>query len=175
MRKVISYIACSLNGKIARENGDVDWLENIPNPEESDYGYYEFYDTIDTTIMGYATYKQVIDWEIAFPYKGKENYVFTRESRGSSDDVQFITKDHIQFLEKLKKKKGKDIWLVGGAQLNSLILKHKLIDELWIHLMPVLLPEGIDLFTEILTDTSLTLKSTSSYKSGVVGLQYIIE
>ena len=59
-RKLILYIASSLNGKIADAEGRVDWLESMPNPDKLDYGYAEFYDSIDTTIQGNATYKQVM-------------------------------------------------------------------------------------------------------------------
>lgn len=78
MRKVKLYIACSLNGKIAAKDGSVNWLETIPNPDKTDYGYLEFQKTIDTTIQGYSTYKQIIDWGIDFPYKETKNFVFTR-------------------------------------------------------------------------------------------------
>ncbi|PLX03162.1 MAG: dihydrofolate reductase, partial [Marinilabiliales bacterium] len=58
----------SLNGKIAKKDGSVGWLDNIPNPEKSDFGYKEFYDSVDTTIQGNSTYKQIISWGIDFPY-----------------------------------------------------------------------------------------------------------
>ena len=75
MKKLKLYIAISLNGKIAKPDGSVDWLNNIPNPDNSDMGYTDFFESVDTTIQGYKTYKQVIDWGIEFPYKGKKNYV----------------------------------------------------------------------------------------------------
>lgn len=78
MRKIKLYIATTLNGKIARSDGSVDWLESIPNPEKIDYGYSEFYNSVDTTIQGNNTYKQIISWGINFPYTGKKNYIFTK-------------------------------------------------------------------------------------------------
>jgi len=79
VRKIKLYIATSLNGKIASSDGNVDWLESIPNPEKTDYGYKAFYDSIDTTIQGYNTYNQILNWDIDFPYKGKKNYVLTKK------------------------------------------------------------------------------------------------
>lgn len=52
MRKIKLYIAISLNGKIAKANGDVEWLNSIPNPNKNDFGYSEFYHSVDTTIQG---------------------------------------------------------------------------------------------------------------------------
>ena len=77
MRKIISYIAMSIDGKIAKANGDISWLEEIPNPNNDDYGYAEFYNSIDTTLMGRITYEQVIGFDVPFPYPDKTNYVFT--------------------------------------------------------------------------------------------------
>ncbi len=64
MRKIILYIAMSLNGKMAKKNGSAAWLESIPNPENIDYGYNVFYESCDTNLIGYNTYKQIMDWEI---------------------------------------------------------------------------------------------------------------
>ena len=58
----------------------MDWLESIPNPDKSDYGYSEFYNSIDTTIQGFNTYDQIIKWGIEFPYADKKNYVLTRKT-----------------------------------------------------------------------------------------------
>ncbi len=73
MKKVKLYIAMSLNGKIADRNGSVEWLEKLPNPENEDYGYVEFTETVDTTIMGNSTYQQIISWGIEFPYPNTKN------------------------------------------------------------------------------------------------------
>lgn len=106
MKKLKLYIAISLNGIIAKANGSVDWLNAIPNPDKVDHGYAEFYDGIDTTIQGYITYKQIVDWGIEFPYKGKTNYVITRKSNiKNTEDVSFISENHIEFVKELKKRK----------------------------------------------------------------------
>ena len=66
LRKIKLYIAISLNGKIADADGNVHWLESIPNPDKSDHGYADFYNSIDTTIQGNNTYNQIINWGIEF-------------------------------------------------------------------------------------------------------------
>ncbi|WP_298517474.1 dihydrofolate reductase family protein [uncultured Kordia sp.] len=173
MRKLILHIAISIDGKIARVNGDVDWLDAIPHKEGVDYGFYEMYNSIDTTIQGNKTYQKVLSWNIPFPYKEKKNYVFTSNpALKDNEDVSFITKDHIEFVKSLKLQEGKDIWLIGGGQINAMLLKENLVDELQIFIMPIVIPEGIPLFGELLNDQQFELISTESYESGVVGLIY---
>ena len=176
MRKIKAYIAISLNGKIARADGRVDWLDAVPNPDQLDYGYMEFYNSIGTTIQGYTTYAQVIGWEIDFPYADKKNYVLTRkQGLKPSEYVEFISENHIDFIKELKKQDGKDIWLIGGGQVNTMLLNENLIDELIVHIMPIILPDGIELFELIPKETALKLVESKSFPTGVVGLKYLIE
>ena len=173
MRKLILYIAASVNGKIARKDGAVDWLESIPNPDQSDYGYNEFYNSIDTTIMGYNTYAQIISWDIDFPYSGKKNFVMTRkQDPPQSTDVNFVTENHTRFIEVLKQQPGTDIWLIGGGQLNTDLFNAGLIDEIQLFLMPIVLPDGIEMFEAVPQEAVLNLEETKSYASGAVLLKY---
>lgn len=173
MRKVILYTAISLNGKIARSNGAIDWLEAIPNPDQLDYGYKEFASSIGPTIQGHNTYKQFLTWNIAFPYSGKEHYVFTRNKKIKDDDnVRFIHTDHIEFVKNLKKKDDKDIWVIGGGQLNTMFWNAGLIDEMRVFVMPIIIPDGINLFESIPREAQLKLTKSISYSSGVVELRY---
>ncbi len=173
MRKLISYIAVSMNGKIARSDGSVDWLENIPNPEKTDYGYSEFLKTVDTTIQGYNTYNQLIEWGIEFPYKDKKNYVLTRKHNPKNNGfVEFINENYVESIKKLKNESGGDIWLIGGGQINTMILNAGLLDEIRMFVMPVIIPGGIDLFQFLPVETKLELIGTKSFSSGVVELNY---
>ena len=166
----------SLNGKIAKKDGSVDWLESIPNPDKSDYGYGDFYASIDTTIQGNSTYNQVMGWGIDFPYADKKNYVFTRKTNLSNTQyVDFISDDHISFIKQLKSHPGSDIWLVGGGQLNTLFLNNKLLDEIILFVMPIVLSEGIDLFGSIPKETALELLESKTYNNGVVELRYSLK
>ena len=175
MKKLKLYIAISLDGKIAKPDGSVEWLESIPNPEKTDYGYAKFYDSIDTTIQGYSTYDQILGFDIDFPYTGKKNYVVTRKQNlAPSKDVEFITQDHADFIRDLKKEEGKDIWLIGGGQINSLMLKEQLIDEILVFVMPIILSDGINMFEAIPIETSLKLLEAKPYESGAVELRYSV-
>lgn len=176
MRKIKLYIAVSLNGKIAGKDGLVDWLENIPNPDNDDYGYTKFYESIDTTIQGYKTYKQIIDWGIEFPYIGKKNYVLTRKQNlHNTEHVEFISENHIEFIKQIKQKSGKDIWLIGGGQINTVLLNAGLIDEIQLFIMPVILTDGIEVFEFLPKETLLKLNKTKTYSSGVIEIIYSID
>lgn len=176
MRKIIAYIAQSLDGKIADQNGGVDWLDQIPKPEKTDYGYMEFYQSIDTTIMGNKTYQQVKGFGIPFPYSDKKNYVLTNNQEAKNDEhVEFISTNIPEFFKQLKKEEGKNIWLIGGGKVNSFFLSHQLIDEMLIFTMPVILGEGLPLFSGTCPQTMLQLQHSTDYSSGAMLLHYLVE
>ncbi len=174
MRKLKLYIAMSLDGKIAGPDGDVSWLDEIPNPGKTDYGYSQFYQSVDTTIMGNSTYALIKNFKGPFPYPTTKNYVASRKSGKDNEQVSF-TNDPVTLVRKLKNEPGKDIWLIGGGQLNTLLWNEGLIDELLIFVMPIVLGEGIGLFEAIPKQDQLTLVDSETYISGVVRLTYLIK
>jgi len=175
MKKIKLYIATSLNGKIAKADGSVAWLEELPNPDKLDYGYTKFNEGIDTTIQGYSTYAQVMSWGIDFPYVTTKNYVLTRKrDLENTKDVEFIIENHIEVIKKIKEGDGKDIWLIGGGQINTLLLNAGVIDEIYVFIMPIVLSDGIELFELIPEQTALNLVDSKTYDTGVVELRYEI-
>ena len=173
MRNIKLYSAVSLDGYIAREDGNVDWL-SYPQFEikGSDYGYGNFYKDIDTTLMGYKTFEFVLNYDGPFPYPNKKNYVFTRQKRDPYKEVEFIQDDIVSFCQDLKAMEGGSIWLVGGGQINSLLIKNNLVDEIMLTVFPLILGSGIPLFPGDLPETGLSLTDTISYKNGIVQLHY---
>jgi len=113
-RHVVLFIASSLDGYIATNDESMDWLNSVEG--EGDNGFSEFYETVDTVLLGKRTYDWIkrLDLE-EFPYKDKNCYVFTRSSLEDTDDVTFIRTDIGGFIDELKKQNGKNIWLVGGG------------------------------------------------------------
>ena len=174
MRQVVLYIASSLDGYIARPGGDISWL-NAPEFElpGEDYGYHAFYRSIDTTLMGNATYRAVLGFDVPFPYPDRTNYVFTR-SDGHRDTgfVKFISGDIPFFVRKLKDEPGKDIWLVGGGEINALLLQHGLIDRIILTLMPLTLGEGIPLFAPHTAQNRFELVETWPFSNSVIHLTW---
>lgn len=171
MRKIISYIAMSLDGKIARTTGDVKWLDEIPNPDKLDYGYNDFYKSIGTTLMGRTTYEHVKEYGFDY-YKDTKNYVFSSRQAEPQEHLEFVSQDVVSFVKKLRQQPGKAIWLIGGGKLNTAMLKAKMIDEMLLFIMPVVLGEGISLFEDEELMHEAQLLETETYKGGVIRLHY---
>jgi dihydrofolate reductase len=158
-RKVIVFIAMSLDGYIARENGDIDWLlQNSPADPEA-YGYSEFYNSIDTVIMGKATYDQLPELSDSFPYGDKKCYVFSRTASGRDENAEYVSGEIGPFVETLKRRPGGNIWLVGGSELIEGFLEAGAVDEFMISVIPVLIGRGIPLFRKSSREERLQLKN----------------
>ncbi|MBE7721669.1 MAG: GNAT family N-acetyltransferase [Lacrimispora celerecrescens] len=172
-RKVILYIAVSLDGYIADEAGGVDWLGGQDKAYKGDYGYGRFEKQVDTVIMGYRTYRQVVT-ELspeAWPYPGKETWVLTHREMEDRTGIQFTGEPLDTLLSGLKKKEGKAVWICGGAQLVNQLMEKDLIDEYHLTLMPVLLGGGARLFEK--TGKQILLKLVSSEtENGVIDCIY---
>lgn len=168
MRKLKLYIATSLDGKIARPNHEIRWL---PPLEEYDYGYAEFMESIDVIVMGFKTYEVCINLG-EWPYKDKTSYVFSRHSeRTLIPEAQLVTEDPVKFVQAIKETEGKDIWLLGGGEIISLLHNAGLIDEYILAHIPVILGEGIALFPKLNRQENLKLARHHVYENGV-GLFY---
>jgi len=168
MKKVIVYIAQSLDGYIASKDGSVAWLDIFNTG--TDYGFSEFIRGIDTVVQGNTTYQQFKSKHI-----GKNNYVFSENADSLSEEgVVFVKGSIKKFINSLDKKNHKNIWLVGGANLLSGFLNEKIVDELIIFIMPIVLKDGIPLFKNLETSPQISLKSIKKYQNGVVVLHYII-
>jgi dihydrofolate reductase len=176
MRQIKLYIAVSLDGKIAGKDGDLSWLDKFSGPDQTDYGYDDFLNSVDTTLMGNNTYKQLLGFGIDFPYRGKKNFVFTRNTELREDEnVKYISIAPVSFVKDLKSSAGDDIWLIGGGQINTLLLNAHLIDELIIFIIPVVLGEGVPLFGNIPDETNPEMIKTKTYSNGVVEINYRIK
>ncbi|SDD57632.1 Dihydrofolate reductase [Terribacillus halophilus] len=162
-RKLILFIAASLDGYIATKEDSLDWLFSV----EGDNGYTEFYESVDTVLMGKRTYDWIMDHAEDFPYQNKACYVFTRTDEKGTEHVQFVHGDIVSFTNQLKQQEGKSIWIVGGGELLSAFMKVQLVDELILTLAPVLLGSGIPLFKEGEYQASLNLKQTRTFNQFV--------
>ncbi|MBO1582226.1 dihydrofolate reductase family protein [Bacillus sp. XF8] len=160
-REVILYIGTSLDGFIAKEDDDLQWLYDTEG--EGDNGYTEMYQSIDTTIMGKKTYDYVMKHTETFPYPDKKCYVFTTSKKGSSEYVNFVNEDVVTFTKKLKEQKGSKIWMVGEAAILDAFIKEDLIDEYIITVSPHILGSGIPLFKEKNPQIDLILIDTKRF------------
>ena len=176
-RRIIVYIATSADGYIARLDGDVDWLNR--RPRTVDYGMREFYPTIDTILWGRKTYDWLLNY---YEHRGKTkglfdtkvaNYVFSRQPpQRVAPGVTFVSEPVKAFAQRLRAMPGRQIWMMGGGELIASFLDAGEIDEFDIHVIPVLIGEGIPLVAPRHRDVPLRLRSSRKYPDGVVRLRY---
>ncbi len=171
--KVKLYIAMSLDGYVADIKSGVDFLKGDGSDEDNFGSYTEFYDSIDTVILGHNTYQQ-IKTELSpdeWPYEGKSSYVLTNKKIDNTDNIIFTNEDIIKLIDKLKKENGKGVWICGGANIVNQFHEKGLIDQYIISVIPTILGDGIKLFAKHDLETKLKLISTKSY-NGIVDLIY---
>lgn len=171
-RKLIVYIAMSLDGYIAKPNDDLSFL-SIVEKEGEDYGYADFVSTVDTVIVGRKTY----DWvtkQFDFPHADKTAYIITRTPRPNIGKTVFYTGDLKELVLKLKSEQGQIIFCDGGAEIVNELLKQNLIDEMIISIVPILVGNGLSLFKSGRPEHQLTLISAKKFETGLTQLHYKI-
>ncbi len=175
MKKVILYIAMSLDGYIADKQGGVSWLvgENMDIQPSS---YDEFIKTIDTVIMGYNSYNQIAN-ELSpdnWAYEGMMTYVLTNRNMNSRKGIEFTDESIVDLLSRIRTKAAnadKDIWLCGGSDLANQFIEKDLIDRYHITIIPTILGSGIRLFNKL--DQPLLLKHISNESiNGMIDIVY---
>jgi dihydrofolate reductase len=165
------YIAQSLDGYIARPDGGIDWLRPF---DTVDYGYEKFIAEIGTVVMGRASYdlaRSFGDW----PYPNARSLVIT--SRPLDDDapptVARVNADLAKLAAALRASGGKDAWVMGGAMAINGFLAAGAIDRIDLFTVPILLSEGIPLFTPGRPELHLKLVSTRTYDKGLARQSYV--
>lgn len=173
MRKLSLFIAASLDGYIAKPNDDLSFLKRVEK-EGEDYGYSEFTGAIDTIIIGRKTYDYVVREIGSSHYDNghRDVYVITSSPRPPQGRITFYNGSLAQLVERLKSEKGKDIYCDGGAEVINELLKHDLIDELTISVIPVLLGDGTRLFKDGRPEQSLEFIKAKTFDTGLTQLHY---
>lgn len=173
MRNISLFIATSLDGYIAKPNDDLSFLKLVEK-EGEDYGYAEFTETVDTLIIGRKTYDYVIN-EIGpshYDNGQRDVYVITRTERPKVGRTNFYTGDITELVKRLKSEKGKNIYCDGGAEVINELLKHDLIDEIIISVIPILLGNGIRLFKDGRPEQILELLEVKTFETGLTQLHF---
>jgi len=174
-RKIIVSLAISADGYIARPDGGVDWLDRPRTA--GDYGMRDFYNSIDTILLGRKTYEIALGFGkkgSAFSKKTK-NYVFTHTPPATTDfPVEFVNEPIKEFATRLKAQAGKDIWMMGGGDLIGSFLDAGELDEFIMHVIPTFIGEGIPLIGPRHLNLPLKLIKASNYEDGVVCLHYSV-
>jgi dihydrofolate reductase len=170
-RKVVLYISMTLDGYIASKDNSLDFL-SVVEQEGEDYGYNDFVKTVDTVIIGRKTYEKVLEMGYEYPHTDKDVYIVTRTPKPSIGTFRFYTGDLSQLVTSMKGQSGKKIYCDGGAEIANELIKHNLIDEFVISVIPILLGDGIKLFNDGRPEQALELISAKQFKKGLTQLHY---
>ena len=173
MRKVTLFIAMSLDGYVADKDGGVDWLNGQEEDGENMDTYSEFIKTIDTIIMGWNTYHQVIT-ELSpeeWVYPEQVSFVITHREIPSTERIRFTSESPCDLVKRLREEEGNGIWICGGASIVRQLMETDLIDTLHISVIPTLLGDGVRLFGPLEKEQKLRLVKTQSY-NGITDLVY---
>ena len=173
MRNVILYIAMSLDGYLADANGGVAWLDGDGSDSLHPGSYEAFSETVDTVLMGYRTYRQIVT-ELSpetWPYCGKTTYVWTHRELPAAEGIVFTSQSPAELIAALKTQPGQDIWVCGGANVVQQLLALDLLDRLFVTVIPTLLGDGIRLFSQQERELPLKLIAVERY-NGMAELRY---
>jgi dihydrofolate reductase len=191
MKKLVYYIACSIDGFIARQDGSFDdflqtgehledliqsFPETIPGSFREQLGLYGDNQHFDTVLMGRKTYEVGTKVGITNPYPHLKQYLFSRSLQTSPEpNVDLISTNVIARVEQLKQMAGKDIWLCGGGTLAQELLVANLLDRLILKVNPILIGSGIPLFAGEVKLPPLALIDNKIYGNGVAVLRYQVK
>jgi dihydrofolate reductase len=173
--KASVFIATSLDGFIARANGDLDWLTGAENASTGqDYGYQEFMDTVDTIVVGRNTFELVLTFD-TWPYSGKKVVVLSSRPNAVPshllDNVEWLSLPPQRLVERLAAQGATHLYVDGGKTIQG-FLNAGLIDELTITRVPILIGTGVPLFGPLNHDVRLTHTATRQFENGFVQSKY---
>ena len=173
MRRVILFIAMSLDGYIAGRNGNVDWLNGQSEQEETPDTYSDFIRDVDTVILGWNTYHQIVTelFPSQWVYEGLTSWVITHRQPPPAKDIFFAGENPCDVVRRLKQEPGKHIWICGGADIVRQLMEADLIDDYRISVIPVILGAGTRLFGTLPRETKLRLIRTQT-GNGITELFY---
>ncbi|MEG4322275.1 MULTISPECIES: dihydrofolate reductase family protein [unclassified Microcoleus] len=190
MRKLIYYVACTVDGFIAREDGSFDCFpmsgehfadlfdrfpETIPAHFHEPLGIsFLGNKQFDAVLMGRKTYEVGLNVGLSNPYPSLKQYVFSRSMQASPDgNVALVSHNAVELVKELKQETGKDIWLCGGGELAVTVVSE--IDEMIVKLNPVVVGAGIPMFARAIAPTSVDLVDRQIYSNGFMLLHYRLQ
>lgn len=164
------YIAVSIDGYIARQDGGLDWLDRVGGFDE-DYGFQKLMESIDAVVLGRKTYE--VASTVPDPYPGKRVIVLSRSLDSVKAGMELYGGDLTELRIKLQKEGIKHLWVDGGSTISQ-FLSLQLVDEMTLSVIPIILGSGIPLFHVLSKEIPCRLISSQSYRSGLVQLHYAI-
>lgn len=165
------FIAVSLDGFIAREDGSIDWLTER-GEHAGDTGYDEFLAAVDTVVLGRATFEKVLTFGF-WPYEGKQVEVLSTTLPIDVDERVIVHRTLDGLVETVTERGAKRLYVDGGRAIQT-FLRAGLLNELTITTVPVLLGRGLRLFGDLDHDIDLTHNATRTLQAGFVQSDYTI-
>jgi len=169
----IVYIATSLDGFIAREDGNVDWLIGTPNPDNSDFGFSEFMENIDAIVMGKNSFEMVLSFG-EWPYR-KPVFVLSNSLHKIPDNLigkaEILNGNPLSIIKELNSRQFFNLYVDGGKVIQD-FLELGLIDEMIITKIPIVLGSGIPLFTKVSSEQKFKHVKTEVFQNSLVKSHY---
>jgi dihydrofolate reductase len=164
------HIAMSLDGYIADTTGSIAWLDRTVTDPQVGSRVLAYIAASDTIIMGRLTYEQVLgfgDW--MYPQQ-KTLVVSSSLSAASSPNTTIVQPADLEM--QLSSGNAQQVWIVGGAQVNALMLELELVDEIYVTVIPILLGAGRSLVSALPDAITLDLRSVTQLPQSCVELNY---
>ncbi|SUB89569.1 Pyrimidine deaminase [Porphyromonas macacae] len=135
-----AQVAISLDGFIARKDGEIDWITKEVKESIS-----KVYSSAETLISGTNTYNFIFERWGGWPYKSKKTFVAANTPINTIQEeyLSFITDNPFDVIQGLKKEMESDLVVIGGGKLITSLINTELLDELTIYTIPIMLGEGI--------------------------------
>ena len=171
-------VASSLDGFIADEHDNLDWLTSMPGGFDEASPYDAFISRVGAIAMGATTYEWILEHESGpWPY-AQPSWVFTHRdlpTRDGGGEIHFTQDDVVTVHKQMSETApGSDIWLVGGGELVGQFLDADLLDELIVSVTPVTLGQGAPLLPRRHTEPFRLLSATPSSAGTFVHLRYAV-
>ena len=171
MRPIVSvYIAVSLDGFIARDDGALDWLEGVQEAGGDDYGYADFMDTVDAVVLGRSTYDAVCTFDL-WPFDTKRVVVVTNRPLKSLHGEEPYAGALLPLMDRLGRAGVRRVYLDGGYTIRQ-GLDEGIVDDMTLSIVPVLLGTGRPLFTRGLPESQWETTAVESHPTGLVQIRY---
>lgn len=181
--RVTVHMAASLDGFVARRDGNVDWLETTDEyaaGEEFDPEYVEsFLASIDCYVMGSGTYEVAARFDAqgyGWPYGDKPTFVLTsRHLPRIRETIVFHNGDPAALINEDLRPNYRSIWIAGGASAAGTCLRLGVVDVVRVSILPILIGDGVRLFEGLDHDVALHLTEVKAYRSGMAELAYEVK
>jgi len=168
------FLGISLDGYISGKDGDLEWLEMIPNPNQSDLGYFAFMAGVDALLMGRTTYETVLGFDIDWPYE-KPVFVLSNTLTSVPEKLEgkvILVKGELKDVLSSIQAKGYNSLYIDGGKIVQSFLKEDLVDEITLTQIPIILGCGVRLFDELPKSIKLELVKSEVLLDQIVQSHY---